>query len=1067
MPTQLPVGLNALRAISYDWTMHLRSVWSDPPFDSGAIHTPLRAEFQERLDLLKQEQSINSPLGWLVVGAAGSGKTHWLSICRQQAVAKQIAFVLVDMTDVRDFWNTVLQGYLDSLQQAYAKGKYQQRVLLERFLSLFKIGVPVEQALQMLADSKDRMVKAILMIVEGIHKQHPKEAKFHQDAIRAVLATVSKDLAILNAGLSWLNANQVDDDMRKLLGFTKPQEEPRRIVQSLSWMMSLCGPTVVALDQLDPIVAQLDPAAKAEGYEPSAENLQSLSIIQGIANGLGALRDTTFRTLAVVSCLESTLTAIRRHAVSSWQDRYEDDVRKLVSLSNADAAASMLSPRTEAGCRSVGFTPPYPTWPVSPQALQRVGGQSPRQLLKLCEAHRRACLATGAVREMTALTPTEPPPRLPPEETTLDAQFASLRSAADIAKILDEATGDERIAPLLNAGCRCLLHEMELPESLDAIVDDFPGGKTTKPLHARIRLVDHNANDREEHYSFRALQQTNARAFQARIKGVMNGSGIDKRLPFRHCVVLRNQAHPGGVITQQLIQQYQDSGGQWHEPSHEEVRTLHALKELVAANPPGLEDWLKRQRPVSQLPLFKQACKRLIGFGMKSPATTAPETSKRTEVLVDDFSQERIFQARIPLGKRQLGNKSETVYLPLPLLAKHTVVLAGNGSGKTVLLKRIIEEAALAGIPSIVVDGANDLAELGFTRSEPAPEWGPDDPAKAKDFHANTDIVYWTPGRDSGNALVFEPLPDLAAVAADPEELQLAVDAATEAIAALVNVGKGDAANKKRGILAKSLRFFATQGPGDLRDFIALLNDLPPEACLRIDREAKLAKEMADSLLAKIETNPMLRSVGTGLDPAVLFGDAKRLSAGPRISIISLVGLATDELKQQFVYQLGMTLFAWIKRNPSPPGRALRGLLVVDEARDFIPSKGSVPSKTSLQLLASQARKYHLGLVLATQMPKEVENKVIGNCATHFYGRASSPAAIQTIKDQIKERGGKGDDIATLKAGQFYVYNSEADLPKPVLLQTSMCLAPHKMALQVETIVERAAQSRKRLAQAK
>lgn len=154
-------------------------------------------------------------------------------------------------------------------------------------------------------------------------------------------------------------------------------------------------------------------------------------------------------------------------------------------------------------------------------------------------------------------------------------------------------------------------------------------------------------------------------------------------------------------------------------------------------------------------------------------------------------------------------------------------------------------------------------------------------------------------------------------------------------------------------------------------------------------------------------------------------------------------------------------MIAWIKKHPRPPQRSLRGLLIVDEARDFIPSLVSIPSKVSLQLLASQARKYHLGLVLATQTPKEIENRIIGNCATHFYGRASSPAAIKTIQEQLQERGGNGQDIATLKPGQFYAYNSEANLAQPARLTTPMCLTKHASPLDESEILERAAESRR------
>lgn len=60
------------------------------------------------------------------------------------------------------------------------------------------------------------------------------------------------------------------------------------------------------------------------------------------------------------------------------------------------------------------------------------------------------------------------------------------------------------------------------------------------------------------------------------------------------------------------------------------------------------------------------------------------------------------------------GELGEEVGIPLAMLPYHTCVFAGSGSGKTVFLKRVIEEAALLGIPSLVLDGANDLSRLAL-----------------------------------------------------------------------------------------------------------------------------------------------------------------------------------------------------------------------------------------------------------------------------------------------------------------------------------------------------------------
>ena len=80
-----------------------------------------------------------------------------------------------------------------------------------------------------------------------------------------------------------------------------------------------------------------------------------------------------------------------------------------------------------------------------------------------------------------------------------------------------------------------------------------------------------------------------------------------------------------------------------------------------------------------------------------------------------------------------------------------------------------------------------------------------------------------------------------------------------------------------------------------------------------------------------------------------------------------------------------MALFAWIKRHPAGD-RPLGGLFVMDEAQTFAPASGKTPCTSSSIALASQARKYGLGLVFATQAPKGLHNQISGNATTQFFG---------------------------------------------------------------------------------
>jgi len=118
-----------------------------------------------------------------------------------------------------------------------------------------------------------------------------------------------------------------------------------------------------------------------------------------------------------------------------------------------------------------------------------------------------------------------------------------------------------------------------------------------------------------------------------------------------------------------------------------------------------------------------------------------------------------------------------------------------------------------------------------------------------------------------------------------------------------------------------------------------------------------------------------------------------------------MIGLSSDEQRQSFVNPLQMALFAWIKRNP-PGARPLRGLLMMDDAQTIAPAKGFTACTRSTLALSSQARKYGLGLVFATQAPKGLHNQIPGNAITQFYGLLSAPAQISSAQETARAKSG-------------------------------------------------------------
>lgn len=98
--------LAALGAADLEWTMHVDSVWRDVPHHVPELQRGVHDEVLRAVDQLAGSSAAASPLGLVVIGAGGAGKTHLLTALRRSAVERASFFVLVDMTDVHDFWET-------------------------------------------------------------------------------------------------------------------------------------------------------------------------------------------------------------------------------------------------------------------------------------------------------------------------------------------------------------------------------------------------------------------------------------------------------------------------------------------------------------------------------------------------------------------------------------------------------------------------------------------------------------------------------------------------------------------------------------------------------------------------------------------------------------------------------------------------------------------------------------------------------------------------------------------------------------------------------------------------
>jgi hypothetical protein len=1125
--------LAALGAIKLDWVHGLEDVWHASPVHVEGIHVEPRRRILGAL----ARADTRKPLGLVVQGQAGAGKTHLLGWVCQQVQELGGYFFLIGPVSGDAFAESVVAAILAGLFQPI-DGETQVRRFLSALCELFR--VPTELTASVIGDTALKQTQLKDLVV-AFNDHDRALARQCQHTLRALVLYNSDDLDDRAIGETYLRSmDEQEPGERAQRGIHPRTRTAMEITHELSRLLAMTGPSVIAIDQVDGVVAEAAARDSDQDGHPGGGAVR----LNMLADGLLVLHERTERTLCLLTCLPATWIGFRDRAVTSVRDRFAE-MMPLNRLDDPEITAKIIERRFREDFDRIGFTPPYPTWPVTRAAFDRAPHYTPRELLQRIDRHLEGCLSAGVVRELhdfdavdgdapdpgplvrdpitvtsgdvptgiatgrpthsasrgdgdappvggrwAAPCPGGPEPGGPEPGgfAALDAEFATLRTSVPSMT----AGNEDILAPaLLTAGLTAWIVE-------NGGARDFslePSPSTRPPLHARLsRTLDVDTGE-QMHWCFRAITAGHGNAILPRIAAACTTAAIAPDNPRRRLFLLRTNAWGTGAKTRQALAAFAAAGGRTLPLAPDDLATFAALRTLLDGRHPGLREWLIARRPASGTALLRDALGDADGAALgdadsevTDAVTTRPgvsgtnsgETGVRSPTGdgADRASGARSGAERRPVeaaagcGHRapadrfaadgdgtdstfQLGSSVRgggPVRLDLAVLRRHVAIFAGSGSGKTVLIRRLVEECALRGVSSIVLDPNNDLARLGDAWPSPPTGWADGDAALAAQYLAATDVMIWTPRRDSGRPLSFQPLPDFAGLRDDPDEFEAAIDAAVATLAARANVtGSTSRASVGRAILTAALHRFARGNRTGLAAFVELLADLPDGVADDLDPAGRRAVELAQTLRAAMVNDPLFGGKGEPVDPGALLRPAPGRRA--RVSVISLVGLAHDEQRQSFVNQLQLALFSWVKRNPAGE-RPLGGLFVMDEAQTFAPSGPATACTASTLALASQARKYGLGLVFATQAPKNLHNGIPGNATTQLFGRLNAPAQIDAARMMARASGGDAPDIGRLGIGEFYATSEALAFSK---IRTPLCLSHHPASpLTAEEVIARA-----------
>jgi hypothetical protein len=1030
----------ALAAIRFNWDETPEHIWSASPYHVDGLHE--RIEQRIRRGIQDADWSTGpSPIGLVLQGQKGVGKTHLVGWVRREVQRQKGYFFLVALNSGDSFWLDAVNALLEGLPHADDNDDSQLAVFLHRLCVRIGTSETVTKAITGKAPLNGEDLQIFMAGLRRLDSQVFRECG---DTVRALALFASTSFENNIIGEDYLSGQEVQDDHgRQTWGIRRAVKPAHRIVQEVSRLLALTGPTVMAVDQFDTVVAK---ATKTPGKpEHDAEVDREIALI---ADGLMLLRERTRRTLSIVSCLPSTWKLLRDKAVDSVPDRFHEPLT-VGRIIDAERAKAFVEAWLNVPYRVANFDPPYPTWPVAPEAFDNWDERSAREILKHISTHADVCLQSE-IRELVSFDSHERPttttvPTLakdPAYFAKLDARFAELRAVANVDQALDDKTEDEVMPGYLFAALRAWIIEV----GNDDMTWEAESHREEPIVHAALsRVVDEDL-DVKERWTFRAIAATSPVAALHRLRNARGSAAGHTSAQGRHLVLLRNIPWSKGVKTRSELDAFRKAGGLERTLSEDDLRTFSALEELLKSQSYELLEWLVSRRPASKSILLSDVLPAITPKRERLEATASAAATNDPSAVgkaTDGSSQAK--GTTISLGV------DGAVPIDLETLRKHVVIFAGSGSGKTVLMRRIVEECALRGVSAIVLDSNNDLARLGDAWPSPPEQWVPGDDDRAREYLDNTEVVVWTPGRAAGRPLSFQPLPDFSSVLDDADELNLSIEAAVATLAPHAKVnGTTEKATRGKAVLREALNHYARSGARSLPGFVELLGDLP-DGVSQLTSGYKLATDLAETLRAAMVNNPLLGGMGEPADPAVLLtpADGKRA----RISVISFVGLPSDEQRQGFVNQLQMEVFAWVKRNPARE-RPLGGLLVMDEAQMLAPSGSATASLYSTIVLASQARKYGLGLLFATQAPKGLHNQITGNATTQFFGKLNSPAQIAAAKEMASAKGGSVEEISALGVGHFYVTSENIGFRR---MRSPFCLSHHPPSpLRDEEVLDRA-----------
>jgi len=331
-----------------------------------------------------------------------------------------------------------------------------------------------------------------------------------------------------------------------------------------------------------------------------------------------------------------------------------------------------------------------------------------------------------------------------------------------------------------------------------------------------------------------------------------------------------------------------------------------------------------------------------------------------TEVLKadEDFIKSIVMLDEIKKGAYvgQLEGTKIPVYLDLnKLLTKHVAILAKSGSGKSYTVGVLLEEIMDKNVPLLIIDPHGEYTTL---KTE-------NDNKKERSLMSKFGIK---PKSYSRRISIYGD------TEIEPEfkPLKLSENLTSEE---LVTMLPTKLTSTQMGLLYSTLKELNTL---NLQNIILSLQATENNQKWNLINMIEYLKD-----LDLFSANP------TSFNELIQSG---------RCSILNLKGIDPQE-QEIIIYKLLKDLFNERKLDKVPPF-----FLVIEEAHNYVPEKGFSDAKSSkvIKTIASEGRKFGLGLCVVSQRPAIVQKTVLSQCTTQIILKITNPNDLKAITNSVE-----------------------------------------------------------------